>query len=214
MSEMHKVMGFGLQRVTPTALNYDGYLGYEHGFGAKGFGDFLERKDAEAFAHEIEALNDTYVDFSLCVHYTTKYLSVTPPHMLGQWHRMGDVFDKVESEIDGGCTGVQMLPHGIPGYRYLRDQQTGRKISGTYSTMFFDLYDKYAGERCDAVKIGMEGTLADLASIMGYGTIDDAVRGAVPYVPEIVKQFCYYLNLFRDDAQAEQLKPMLCVFWR
>jgi len=47
----------------------------------------------------------------------------------------------------------------------------------------------------------------------GFDSIEDAKTNIVPMVPEIIKELCIYLKVFKDESTILQLKPMIYTYW-
>jgi hypothetical protein len=211
MFAMHKKMGFGFPKIAKTAINHDGYLGWESHYSLKGFATYLESVDSNRYESEITKLMQGEQRISDCITYDSKYICITPPMFLSVWSCDGDAVDKV---IHGYKTVVEDLRYGIPNYRYVVERATNRRLNGALFQVFMDLYDHYVVESCDAVKWEIELRLLDLAESLGFDTIDDVLLNVLTFVPDIVKAFTLYLNLFKDSQLISQMHPLLCIYWR
>lgn len=217
MSVLRKVMGYGICNVAVSdgccidnRVSINGYLYNPSHYSMNDFQEFM-RRDNDCV--------EPIPDFSLidCVHYLKgdkgKYtICLVAPHCIQQWTRKDDPIDHAESET--GTSRTLLLNHGLPGYQGLMDGRSGRKISRSSYTLFYQLYSRYnSPSRCDAQRLDDEYALAELASDMGFGTVLDVMDNVVPSVPKIIERLSAYLNLFNDSRVLLTLRPMVLTYW-
>jgi hypothetical protein len=166
---------------------------------------------------EFYELRTSKTDLSNCVHFGEvngkNALCIVPPNRADKWVRLNDSIDEAEGEPR--VSSISFLGQGLPGHRCWIDCRNGKSVSSSVYYFFKQVYEHYISPKfCAAEKYTDEFTLADLASDLGFSTMDEVVKYVVPCVPTIVDRFCTYLNLFVEPNFYLSLRPMIYTYWK
>jgi hypothetical protein len=207
-------------RITDERFDANGYFFNRNDdrFGIDGFFDRLIERDGDRWAVELYSIDYHTPPMSSCVHFGEVngrgVLALCPPNKAYCWCRDDDVIDFCDESFSHDQQDhVKVLEHGIPSYRYMMDCRDGRKINSTLVHQFFSMLNIYRSDISGAEKLSLESTLAELAGDMKFDNIDDAAQMIVPLVPEIVSEFCSFLNLFKERKTVWTLRPLLYSYW-
>ena len=227
---IHKTIGYGIAdivvnngKVADDRFNQDGFLCNEKSQGddkyhLQSFFDRLCENDPEKWMVELYSMDFHAALLCECVHFTTiedkGVLCLCPPNKCQVWTREDDVIDYCQESKTVGKSHCEFLGHGIPSYRYLMDSRSGRKLPTIIAMEFLALSNTYKNCTMDVERYKIEGSLADLASELQFGTIDEAAANIAPLVPEVVAEFCKFLRVFKDERTILSLRPMILSYWR
>ena len=226
--KVHKVVGYGIidiavngdkiidKRFDPNGYFYDNLN--DEKYHLQEFFELLYKSNPDKWLVDLYSMDYHAAILSDCVHFTIinnhGILTICPPNKSHIWTREDDIIDFCEEETHDHKSCVQFLSHGIPSYNYMMDLRTGEKVASITANEFFELFKKYKDSTSSVEKYSIEPTLSELACDLKCNTIDDAVENIVPLVPDIVIEFCKFLHLFKDNAIAMSLRPMICIYWR
>lgn len=226
---IHKVIGYGLTdialessgKMNDLRLDLSGYVFNSFDlkkYHLQNFFDKLLKANEAKWKIELYSMDYYPPNVAECIHFGTTLAKtgivlICPPNKAYCWKREDDIIDFCDSDNEIKRDSVKMLD-GIPSCRYMMDSRNGRKLPTIQATDFTNLLKRYRQSIPALEKLKIESTLVELASEIGFDRIDDAERFIAPLVPEVVMEFCVFLNLFSKRETALALRPMLYTYWR
>lgn len=238
---IHKMIGYGLDDVKydnekcemiDPRFSKTGYFGMdcykqEDNFTDEGFDEYVSRAIAEDTS-DLKLLQRgrsttkkkkghySYEDsISDCVVYDPEFgldnvVLFTPPGFNKNWKRYDDIIDYYEPshhEADGGIgSGITLLKRTIWPFESYVDCRTmpPTRLNSLQWSLFVDSNqdNKYA-----------EGCAEAFVKTMNFESVEEMRKMIRPIVPEELVVLLKYLNVFENEEDIHQLKPMLYWYW-
>lgn len=230
-TRIHKVIGYGLEKIT----GYDDPI-----FNPLGaFGSIRELDDFYMESEEIYTLegfkafsknyypSTNYITCGLkdkdwnfwgLFHYDLEFSEITPFVIVSpgykDWFRFDNIIDYVEENrgIDGNR--LEKLQQGIWPFDYMHQNEKGERLNSDYSCAWWRSYNNVLDGYILQERIQWEISYQDrLSKKLGFSSFHDAKDKITPYVPDIIRAFCDYTNLFNEKETVNLLRPMIYVYW-
>lgn len=231
---VHKVIGYGLKSTTPDmfydqgALMVDTYgnqisknwINVEDIYTKEGFITYLKNHIEYPWLH-IRMLEKKRWNINDCI--KTNYESENSPIIIippgfENWHRYDNSIDFVEETFchDQKDRLVE-LQQGIYPFSSMHQNQHGGQLDIKLSCAWWRMQnlildqDKYQIRQeliQDHIKVHHT-----LSVSLGFKDYFDAKDNIAPWVPDILRAFCEFTNLFVDSDMINQLRPMMWVYW-
>lgn len=231
---VHKVIGYGLKETTPDMFYDQGAFMMEYSrnqldthnesaeniYTKEGFITYLRNHIKVPFLHirRLETVRWNFYDFFKYDHENDNSPLVIIPPGNKDWHRYNNSIDHVEETYcyDQKNRLIE-LQQGIYPYSSLHQNQFGKQLDPRVSCAWWREQnnildqDKYPmkQEHIQHIISIQHG----LSKLLGFKDYFDAKDNIAPWVPDIVRAFCNYTNLFVDTDTITKLRPMMWVYW-
>lgn len=155
------------------------------------------------FIHESESeLNNVFI--------------VVPPFEK-QWYRFDDIIDYVEE--DRGTLGdkLKILQQGIWPFSSMHQDKRdleGKALDMRSSCFWWRMFNSILdGDVQQEEALTISTLLEYLSKEMGFKSFHDAKDNMIPWIPDRIRYFCEYTNLFNSNETINELRPMLFTYW-
>jgi hypothetical protein len=130
------------------------------------------------------------------------------------WDRYDDIIDYVECENGRVNNYYKILNQGIFPYSGFHQNQYGKRLNSNYSCEWWRYYNLVLDEDIKQEDIsGINLILDQLSKKMGFQNFHDCKDNIRPLVPDIIRLFCEWSNIFIDPMTINQLQPMTYTYW-
>jgi len=138
---------------------------------------------------------------------------IIPPGY-NDWQRYDNIIDYVEFENVRINNSYKILNQGIFPYNGFHQNQYGEKLNSNCSCEWWRYYNSILDGDIKQENIsGINLILDQLSKKMGFQNFHDCKNNIRPLVPDIIKLFCEWCNIFVDPMTINQLRPIMYTYW-
>lgn len=140
------------------------------------------------------------------------FIVIPPGH--SDWYRFDNIIDYIEEGMGRNGDHLEKLQQGIWPYSSVHQNEKGERLNPMDSCRWWRYYNDILDGNVDQERVqGMNIVMHCASLLMGFNDFHDARDNIAPYVPDMLKAFCHYTNIFNDPDTVNQLRPMMFTYW-
>jgi len=208
---VHKVIGYGLKTTTPDMFFDHGVVMSDYN-NTERYENFI--KDWPGLSISMFKNKNWNLDRHIIYDHENSPILIIPPGY-PDWYRYDDSIDFAEeTRVYNQQDRIVEFQQGIWPH-LLHQNSKGDKLNPSISHAWWREFN--------AIKDGVvlqehiqevNKYIESFSKKLGFTSFHDARDNIAPYVPDVVRAFCEFTNIFIDPDTILKLRPMLMVYWR
>lgn len=165
------------------------------------FEKYAESVDKKDYFFGLAKTDERYDNFSQMLEYDEEFglsnVLLLMPLNHKDWCRVDDAIDYYEDSLRGDDTGVpyvKMIDRPLYPWSSFVDKETGQNIPLHLSSLIHRGYE-------------------DTAKKLGYDSCDDFFNKTTAEIPECIRLFVEWTDMFVDSKTLFEFKPMIYTYW-